>query len=60
MQESIQLTFNGLTKEDIDVEQQLYEILRGKNFALNCLIWKFTERIMITNEVIPENLVVVR
>ena len=24
-------------KEDIDIEQQLYEIVRGKNFALNCL-----------------------
>ena len=48
------------TKEDIDIEQQLYEIVRGKNFALNCLSWKFTDLIMITNEVIPENLVVVR
>ena len=27
----------GVTKEDIGIEQQLYEILRGKNFALNCL-----------------------
>ena len=27
----------GLSKEDIDIEQQLYEIVRGKNFALNCL-----------------------
>ena len=25
------------TKEDIGIEQQLYEIVRGKNFALNCL-----------------------
>ena len=25
------------TKEDIDIEQQLYKIVRGKNFALNCL-----------------------
>ena len=25
------------TKEDIDIEQQLYEIARGKNVALNCL-----------------------
>ena len=24
-------------KEDIGIEQQLYEIVRGKNFALNCL-----------------------
>ena len=47
-------------KEDIGIEQQLYEIVRGKNFALNCLSWKFAEMIMITNEVIPENLVVVR
>ena len=47
-------------KEDIDIEQQLYEIVRGKNFALNCLSSKFTEMIMITNEVIPEKLVVVR
>ena len=48
------------TKEDIGIEQQLYEIVRGKNFALNCLSTKFTEMIMITNEVIPENLDVVR
>ena len=48
------------TKEDIDIEQQLYENVRGKNFALNCLSWKLTEMIMITNEVIPENLVLVR
>ena len=27
----------GPTKEDIGIEQQLYEIVRGKNFALNCL-----------------------
>ena len=27
----------GYTKEDIGIEQQLYEIVRGKNFALNCL-----------------------
>ena len=47
-------------KEDIGIEQQLYEIVRGKNFALNCLSWKFTEMIMVTNEVIPENLVAVR
>ena len=40
--------------------QKLYEIVRGKNFALNCLSWKFIEMIMITNEVIAENLVVVR
>ena len=46
-------------KEDIGKEQQLYEIVRGKNFALNCLSWKFTEMIMIANKVIPENLVVV-
>ena len=26
----------GSTKEDIGIEQ-LYEIVRGKNFALNCL-----------------------
>ena len=25
------------TKEDTGIEQQLYEIVRGKNFALNCL-----------------------
>ena len=25
------------TKEDIGIEQQLYEIVRGKKFALNCL-----------------------
>ena len=37
----------------IGIEQQLYEIVRGK-------IWKFTEMIMITNEVISENLVVMR
>ena len=48
------------TKEGIGIEQQLYEIVRGKNFALNCLSWKFREMIMITNEVVPENLVVVR
>ena len=24
-------------KEDIDIEQELYEIVRGKKFALNCL-----------------------
>ena len=47
-------------KEDIGIEQQLYEIVRGQNFALNCLSWKYTEMMMITNEVIPENLVVVR
>ena len=47
-------------KEDIGIEQQLHEIVRGKNFALICLSWKFPEMIMITNEVIPENLVVVR
>ena len=47
-------------KEDIGTEQQLYEIVRGKNFALNYLSWKLTEMIMITNKVIPENLVVVR
>ena len=52
--------FFGLTKEDIGIEQQLFEIVRGKNCALNCLSWKFTEMIVITNEVIPENLVVVR
>ena len=46
-------------KEDIGIEQQLYEIVRGKNFALNCLSCKFTEMIMITNKVIPENLLVV-
>ena len=28
---------HGDIKEDIDIEQQLYEILRGKNFAVNCL-----------------------
>ena len=28
---------DGITKEDIGIEQQLYEIVRGKNFALNCL-----------------------
>ena len=27
----------GATKEDIDIEQKLYEIVRGKNFAVNCL-----------------------
>ena len=27
----------GKTKEDICIEQQLYEIVRGKNFALICL-----------------------
>ena len=27
----------GETKEDIGIEQQLYEIVRGKTFALNCL-----------------------
>ena len=52
--------FFGYTKEDIGIEQQLDEIVRGKNFSLNCLSWKLTEMIMITNEVIPENLVVVR
>ena len=50
----------GLTKEDIGIEQQQNEIVRCKHFALNCLSWKFTEMITITNEVIPENLVVVR
>ena len=45
-------------KEDIGIEQ-LYEIIRGKNFALTCLTRKFTEMIMITNRFIPENLVVV-
>ena len=49
-----------ITKEDRGIEQQLYETVRGKNFALNCLSWKFTEMIMITREVIPENLDVVR
>ena len=52
--------FEHPTKEDRGIEQQLYEILRGKNFALNCLSWKFTEMLMVTIEVIPENLVVVR
>ena len=33
----------GYKKEDTGIEQQLYEIVRGKNFALNCLSWKFTE-----------------
>ena len=51
--------FFGYTKEDTDIEKQLYEIVTGKNFPLNCLSWKFTEMIMITNEDIPENLVVV-
>ena len=50
---------SGVSKEDIGIEQQLYEIVMGQNFALNCLSCKFTEMIMITNEVIPENLVVV-
>ena len=50
----------GLINEDMGIEQQLYEIVRGKNFALNCLSWKFTEMIMVTNEAIPENLVVLR
>ena len=50
----------GIIKEDIGLEQQLYEIVRGKNFALNCLSWKFTDMIIITNKVIPENLFVVR
>ena len=27
----------GNIKEDMGIEQQLYEIVRGKNFALNCL-----------------------
>ena len=27
----------GPPKEDIGIEQQLYEIVRGKNFALNCV-----------------------
>ena len=27
----------GSPKEDISIEQQLYEIVRGKKFALNCL-----------------------
>ena len=48
------------TKEDIGIEQQLYEIVRGKNSALSCFSCKFTEIIMIANEVIPDNLVVVR
>ena len=52
--------FWSTTKEDIGIEQQLSEIVRGKNFAFYCLSWKFTEMIMITNEGIPENLVVVR
>ena len=30
------------TKEDIGIEQQLYEIVRGKNFAFNCLSGKLT------------------
>ena len=47
-------------KEDIGIEQELYEIVRGENFALNCSSRKFTEMIMIANEVIPENLVVMR
>ena len=55
-----QRRLDGYTKEDIGIEQQLYEIVRGKNFAINCLSWKFTEMIMITNEVIPENFVVMR
>ena len=45
--------------EDIGIEQQLYEIVRWKNFALNCLSWKFTVMIMIANKVIPENLALV-
>ena len=48
----------GSIKEGI--EQELFEIVRGKNFALNYLSWKFTEMIMITNKVILLNLVVVR
>ena len=52
--------FHNDIKEDIGIEQQLYEIVRGKNFALNWLSWKLTEMIMITNEVIPKNLVFVR
>ena len=28
---------NGMTKEDIGIEQQLNEIVRGKHFALSCL-----------------------
>ena len=39
----------GSTKEDIGIEQQLYEIVRGKHFALSCLSRKFTEMIMLTN-----------
>ena len=49
-----------MTKEDIGTEQQLYEIVNGKNFAFSCLSLKFSETIMIANEVIPENLVAVR
>ena len=51
---------DSVTKQDIGIEQQLYEIIRWKDFALNYLSWKFTEMIMIANEVIPENLAVVR
>ena len=54
------LVHDDCTKEDIGIEQQLYEIVRGKKFVLNCLSWKFIEMIMIINEVIPENFVVVR
>ena len=33
------LSYNlqGYIKEEIGIEQQLYEIVRGKKFALNCL-----------------------
>ena len=39
----------------IGIEEQLYEIVRGKNFELYSLSWNFTEMLMIANEVIPEN-----
>ena len=38
--------------------EQLYKIVRSKNFALNNLSRKFTETIIIANLVIPENFVV--
>ena len=31
------IVIDGATKEDIGIEEQLYEIGRGKNIALNCL-----------------------
>ena len=42
------------------IEEQLYEIVRGKKISLNCLSWNFADTMKIANKVITENLVVDR